>query len=241
MARSRRMRPASRSPRRSRPPGTLPKSASWGPTSSGFITSRPSGFSTWPPSTSSRCSSTFPGTSISVSWTRPPSGRRRAKRCAGPCSPARAIRRCSPSASPTRSRRTSCAGAARRRSPTSLMTWSRRPSGRTRSACAPSPIIRPPSSCARRAWTSSASTSICTSGSRSRITWRACRCWPTASRCCWANAASTRCAKGEARQARCWSGRSKAPFAAGWPARSCSPSPTTGGAAGGRSRTGRWG
>ena len=75
---------------------------------------------------------------------------RRAKRCAGPCSPARGIRRCLRSASPTRFRPTSCAGAARRLSPTSLMTSSTWPSRRTRSASAPSPIIRPPNSCARR-------------------------------------------------------------------------------------------
>ena len=43
------------------------------------------------------------------------------------------------------------------------MTSSTRPSGRTRSACAPSPIIRPRNFCARKAWISSASTSICTS------------------------------------------------------------------------------
>ena len=40
--------------------------------------------------------------------------------------------------------------------------------------------------------------------------------------------------------AKCWRGRSRAPFAAGWRARWCSLSPTTGGAAAGRSRTGRW-
>ena len=127
---------------------------------------------------------------------------RPARPCAGPCSPVPAIRRSLPSASPTKFRPTSCAGAARRRSPTSSTSWCTRPSALTRSACAPSRIIRPPSICARRAWTSSASTSICTSSSRSGITWRACKCWPMPSRSLLGEFGMDSPREGEARQAQ---------------------------------------
>ncbi len=175
-------RQASRSRPRNKRRGISLTSANSTRMSSGSTMCRPSGSWILPTSTSSRCSSIFPGTSRFVSWIRRTAARKCPRRCAGRYTRADGTRQFLPTAWAMKSRRTWCGGAGRRRSQISSTSWRRKRSELTRNAFALTAIFLPRNSCTRRPSISIASTSTSTRNRRSETTWPACRCKPMPNR-----------------------------------------------------------